>query len=224
MAAQAGTVATHGGEGGAAKPTLKQADEYSCRLCDGSSWAPPAPQPGFASSGRLPTRRKSAAQLKFILFAAHDLKDAGFEALHGHEASECMLLMGTQVMARRWPTVPYAAATTDGLPHLPCTARLEPSELTPILKLTRPVIEAKLKRLRDREASVGAGEDEEDEEDEEEGSRKRKRGGGGKAKGSKRAKGGAVVLACWASRRSRRCAGAPTCRLPIWPRRAGCRG
>ena len=53
------------------------------------------------------------------------------------------------------------------------------------------MIEAKLKRLRDREASVGAGEDEEDEE---EGSRKRKRGGGGKAKGSKRAKGGAVVL------------------------------
>ena len=77
-----------------------------------------------------------------------------------------------------------------------CRARRASSHrrLTPILKLTRPVIEAKLKRLRDREASVGAGEDEEDEEDEEEGSRKRKRGGGGKAKGPKRAKGGAVVL------------------------------
>jgi len=35
----------------------------------GSRWAPPAPRAGFASQQQLPQRRKSVAQLKFILFA-----------------------------------------------------------------------------------------------------------------------------------------------------------
>ena len=96
-----------------------------------------------------------------------------------------MLQMGTAAMAARWHDVAYAAATSDGLPRLPRTARLEPSELTPILKMARAAIEAKLARLRAKETAPpgeGGGEaDEADEEDEDgrpTGKRKRKAGGG----------------------------------------------
>jgi len=226
VAEQAGTVATHGGEGGQAVPTLHAADDFVCKLCDGSSWEPPAPQPGFASSARLPTRTKSAAQLEFILFAAQGLKDHGHEAMHGHEASEAMLLVGTHEMQQRWPSVPYAAATSDGLPRLPRTARLEPAELTPILKLTRAEIEKKLKRLRDKEESVGAEEDDDEEEDEEPWAVSCHGGGDEGRAGGRCSMGDEAYLArsmrhsgrVWAPRRRRRF-GAP------WtPARRRCRG
>jgi hypothetical protein len=200
VADQAAKVARHGGEGSSATPTLCAAADFSLTLCDGSAWKPPAPVAGFASSQRLPTRRKSAAQLRFILFAAQDLKDKGYEPLHGHEASEIMLQMGTAAMAKRWPDVAYAAATSDGLPRLPRTARLEPSELTPILKLTRAAIEAKLARLRAKETAppgeAGADADDEDDEAAAGGGRKRKRaaGAGAAKRAPKRAKGGAIAL------------------------------
>ena len=201
VAEQASTVARHGGEGSSARPTLHAAADFSLRLCDASEWKPPAPVAGFASNQRLPSRRKSAAQLRFILFAAQDLKDKGYEPLHGHEASEVMLQMGTAAMAARWPEVAYAEATSDGLPRLPRTARLEPSELTPILKMARAAIEAKLARLRAKETAPpgeGGGEaDEADEEDEDgrpTGKRKRKAGGGAGRRAPKRPKGGAVAL------------------------------
>ena len=200
VAQQAATVARHGGEGSSVTPTLHAVADFSLGLCDGSIWKPPVPVAGYATNRRLPPRRKSAAQLRFILFASQDLKDHGHESLYGHQANAVMLQVGTPAIAAQWPDVPYAEVTPDRLPRLPSTAQLEPAELTPILKLTRASIEQKLKRLLARERAPpnqadGESDDAEDGRHALGGHKRKRTGGEGATKSTpKRTNGGTVML------------------------------
>ena len=66
IAVQSATIQRVGGEGyHAASATLCDAEELQHLLCDGSTYQPPAPTCGHAASRRLPTRQKSAAQIRF---------------------------------------------------------------------------------------------------------------------------------------------------------------
>jgi hypothetical protein len=152
VAAQAETVTRHGGEGGTAEPTLCPIDELVCQLCDGSPFQPEAPQTGWAGSqGRAKSRTKSVRQLHFCLLAGHLLTDAGYESLRGQEASKLMLEWGTPCFAQQYPKAPEAAASASGRPHLPCTAQLSASELTPLLMEKRVALENRIAKGRKKE-------------------------------------------------------------------------
>jgi hypothetical protein len=152
VAAQAATIVAHGGDGVAlAACSLCAADELLLPLCDGSAFTPAEPAVGHAGATRLPTRNKTALQLQFARFAAHEITEHGSEPLHGHEAAELMRLWGTPEVARRWPTLDTAAATADGQPRLPRTAVLTPSELTPVLKLSLVEINRRIAKLEAKE-------------------------------------------------------------------------
>ena len=154
VAAQAGRVTIHGGEGGLASPTLCPVAELQLTLCDGTVCKPTPPEAGYAGNqqGRSKPRRKSAMQLTYVLLVGHDVKDEkGYENLHGHEASQLMLEWGTAGFASRFAGVGNAAATQDGQPHLPRTAQLSASELTPLLMLPRAKLEARILKLKAKE-------------------------------------------------------------------------
>ena len=155
VAAQASTIVAHGGEGVApAACSLCDAEELEFTLCNGSSFTPTEPAIGHAGATRLPTRQKTALQLRFARFAVHDIAAEGSEPLHGHEAHELMKIWGTPAVARRWPALDTAAATADGQPHLPRTAVLSPSELVPVLKLSLAEIRRRKRRRRRRRATT----------------------------------------------------------------------
>jgi hypothetical protein len=158
IATQAEGVTVHGGEGGSAVPTLCTIDELQCKLCDGTQWAPPPPPSGFAGSSqsRVPTRSRSALQLRFCIIAGHLIGEAGYEGMRGQEASQLMLEWGTPAFGKRYPKVPEAAASLSGLPMLPRTAQLSPSELTPLLMTAKPKLEARLLKEAQHELRLPA--------------------------------------------------------------------
>ena len=153
IAAQAGTITRHGGEGGTAVPTLVPIDELRCQLCDGEDCAPQPPEAGFAGNTqrRAKTRSKSALQLEYCVLVGHLIKENGYDNLHGHEAAQQMLAWGTPAFATRFRRVHEAGASADGRSYLPRTAQLAASELTPLLMEKKTALEVRVAKLRERE-------------------------------------------------------------------------
>ena len=132
IAAQSSTITRHGGEGGAAVPTLGPVEALQCEMCDGSTWQPPPPEVGFAAEaqGGTTQRRRSAQQLRFVRMLAHSTKEATpkYDNPHGQEAAQLMEEWGTAGFASRYARLHEARAAADApnarlLPPYLCSGR-----------------------------------------------------------------------------------------------------
>ena len=71
--------------------------------------------------------------------------------MRGQEASKLILEWGTPSFAQRFPKAPEAAMSATGQPHLPRTAQLSATELTPLLMEKRAALEKRIAKGRRKE-------------------------------------------------------------------------